>query len=44
MLETKREIKKTEIDVIPIQKIVRIQLGSGLMIANHLKIKSLTLK
>jgi len=38
MLETNREIEeKTEIEVIPIQRLVRIQLGSGLMIADHLK-------
>jgi len=37
-LETNREIEeKTEIEVIPIQRLVRIQLGSGLMIADYLR-------
>ncbi len=38
ILETNREIEKeTNIEVIPIQKLVRVQLGSGLMTAEHLK-------
>ena len=35
MLETVEEA--SDIEVIPIQKLVRVQLGSGLMIAEHLK-------
>ena len=38
MLETNREVEEaSDIEVIPIQKLVRVQLGSGLMIAEHLK-------
>ena len=38
LLETNDAVmKEAEIEVIPIQKLVRIQLGSGLMIAEHLK-------
>jgi len=38
ILEIDHEIEeKTEIEIIPIQKLVRIQLGSGLMVADHLK-------
>jgi hypothetical protein len=38
MLVTSREIEEaSDIEVIPIQKLVRVQLGSGLMIAEHLK-------
>jgi hypothetical protein len=38
VVEMNREIEeKTEIEFIPIQRLVRIQLGSGLMIAYHMK-------
>jgi hypothetical protein len=38
ILETNREVeRRSDIEVIPIQKLVRVQLGSGLMIAEHLK-------
>jgi hypothetical protein len=38
MLETNREVEEaSDIEVISIQKLVRVQLGSGLMIAKHLK-------
>jgi hypothetical protein len=38
MLETNGEVEESsDIEVIPIQKLVRVQLGSGLMIAEHLK-------
>jgi hypothetical protein len=38
MLETNREVEaKSDIKVIPIQKLVRVQLGSGLMIMEHLR-------
>jgi len=38
ILETNREVERqSDIEVIPIQKLVRVQLGSGLMIAEHLK-------
>jgi len=37
LLETNEAVaKEAEIEVIPIQKLVRIQLGSGLLIAKHL--------
>ncbi len=38
ILETNREVEKqSDIEVIPIQKLVRVQLGSGLVIAEYLK-------
>jgi hypothetical protein len=38
ILETNRDVEaESDIEVIPIQKLVRVQLGSGLMIAEHLK-------
>ncbi|MGD2142004.1 MAG: hypothetical protein PVH79_00820, partial [Candidatus Bathyarchaeota archaeon] len=38
LLETNDTIlKEAEIEVIPIQKLVRIQLGSGLLIAEYLR-------
>jgi len=38
LLETNDAVmKEAEIEVIPIRKLVRIQLGSGLMIAEHLR-------
>ena len=38
MLETNREVEaESDIEVIPIQKLVRVQLGSGLMIMEHLR-------
>jgi hypothetical protein len=38
MLETNREVEaESDIEVISIQKLVRVQLGSGLMIMEHLR-------
>ncbi|UCD45863.1 MAG: hypothetical protein JSV27_05100 [Candidatus Bathyarchaeota archaeon] len=38
MLETNREVEaESDIEVIPIQKLVRVQLGSGLMIMEQLR-------
>ncbi|EMR73390.1 Zinc carboxypeptidase [Thaumarchaeota archaeon SCGC AB-539-E09] len=38
ILQTNKEVEaESDIEVIPIQKLVRIQLGSGLMIMEHLK-------
>jgi hypothetical protein len=38
MLETNREVEaESDIEVISIQKLVRVQLGSGLMVMEHLR-------
>ncbi len=38
MLETNRKVEaESDIEVISIQKLVRVQLGSGLMIMEHLR-------
>ena len=40
IMETNHEVEnETDIEIIPIQKLVRVQLGSGLMIADHLREK-----